>query len=119
APYDFRDPDDSNNRLLASIPVTIADLAVSSLVAPAGGTIGFSSGSVSWTVTNVGSGVAVGGQAANSWTDSVYLSSDLDVSNSPYDLLLGSVTHEGALAPGDSYDATLLYTLSFAFAGPQ
>jgi RHS repeat-associated protein len=79
---------------------TPADLTVSAVTAPATFAPG-SQQTITWTVTNDGTGAAAG-----YWDDSVFLSTDgaLDASS----VLVGRVTHAGPLAPGAAYAGTLM-----------
>ncbi|OYP38028.1 CARDB domain-containing protein [Rhodopirellula sp. MGV] len=95
--------EDESNNLLTS-PLTIeaaappADLIVDAISIPAlayrGATV-----DVTWRVRNDGSATT----AVSSWVDRVYLSSDQNRGN---DILLGSVTHNGALESDASYTTT-------------
>jgi hypothetical protein len=67
--------------------------------------------SVSWTVTDSGSGPALG-----SWTDTLYLSQGTAVG--PNDLKLGDFVHTGPLAAGASYTAQANITLPLGASGP-
>ncbi|MDB5348932.1 MAG: repeat-associated core domain protein [Planctomycetota bacterium] len=75
------------------------DLAVQSITAPALGGPG-QSATITYIVTNHGTVPATG-----SWTDSVYLSTDMTLSAD--DLLLGRVVHSGDLTYGRTYQGTL------------
>jgi hypothetical protein len=83
---------------------------------PSGITLGqpsLSSGdttSVSWTVTDTGSGPALG-----SWTDTLYLSQGTAVG--PNDVKLGDFLHTGALAAGASYTAQANVTIPLGATG--
>jgi RHS repeat-associated protein len=79
-----------------------ADLAVESVTAPSSFTPG-QTGSVSWTVENIGATAA-----AAPWQDSVYLSADGTVDASS--ILLGRVSESSDLAVSASYTATLTTT---------
>jgi len=56
---------------------------------------------VQWTVKNSGTGIT----AATGWTEKVYLSDDLEVDTA--DVLVGTYTKIGTLAPGASYTDSL------------
>jgi hypothetical protein len=87
---------DTNN--IASSPLTLThpDLAASiSSVTPNSPNSGDQT-TVSWTVTNTGTGSALG-----SWTDSLYLSRGTTVG--PNDIKLGDYLHTGDLASGAHY----------------
>ena len=114
-------PDDPNNlqndnykafevQVLAPLP----DLTVSSMTAPAVAK-GGDNVTINWTVENVGNGVAqpVG------WIDTVYLTNE---PTDPLDpnaitMTLGSVTHNTALNPDGSYNASLSVELSPSAVG--
>jgi hypothetical protein len=59
---------------------------------------------VTWQVQNVGASPAAG-----SWTDSVYLSPDGELSDAT---LLGSLNHSGGLAASGTYQGSITPTLS-------
>ncbi len=67
---------------------------------------------VNWTVANQGSGDT----AVTAWQDNVYIeaSSTLDANS----ILLGSFTHVGLLAAGESYSQSQLVTLPIDLSGP-
>ncbi|HPM84808.1 MAG TPA: FG-GAP-like repeat-containing protein, partial [Candidatus Anammoximicrobium sp.] len=65
---------------------------------------------VSWSVENRGAADFTG-----SWQDAVYLSDDPFLGN---DMVLGTVSHDGPLAPGAHYSATLEATAATAH-GPK
>ena len=105
-----------NQSASVSLPITLApspDLRVSSLTVPGG-----SSGqplNIEWTVTN--EGVAAVPSNEGSWTDRVYLSSGT-APNPASDPLLGSFTHNGALAPNGFYNQSQTVTLPNGISGP-
>ncbi len=68
------------------------DLAPTVFSVPATGR-GGSALPLSWTVTNAGAATG-----ATSWTDRVVLSTDAVLGNAD-DVVLGSLVHDGALAP--------------------
>ncbi len=78
---------------------TASDLTVLDVAVPSLGTPG-QDGTISYRVTNNGTVAATG-----SWIDSVYLSSDGNLS--PDDILLGRVSHSGDLAYGEIYQGSL------------
>lgn len=84
-----------------SVPTNV-DLAVTQVQGPtvAAGT----TATVNWKVVNQGSDATAG-----PWVDSVYLSASAALDGSA--LLLGQVTHNAALAPGASYNASLTRAL--------
>ncbi len=114
-------PDDPNNfnsdnykarqvQVLAPQP----DLEVTSVTAPAKAT-GGDNISVSWTVKNFATGVA----QPIGWEDTVYLTNE---PSNPLDpnavtMTLGTVEHDAALNPGDSYSSSLNVELSPSAVG--
>ncbi len=93
---------------VASMP---ADLVVTAASGPATGQAG---GAVllDWTVANQGSGDS----AVTSWQDNVYADTGSSLSSNA--ILLGSYTHNGLLAAGDSYNQSQLVTLPINLSGP-
>ena len=86
-----------------------ADLVVSSFTAPAqlqAGTIA----SLSWTVTNQGTGDTI----ATTWNDAVYASASSNLS-SP--VLLGTFAHQGLLEAGQSYSTTEPVPIPISLSG--
>jgi hypothetical protein len=81
------------------IPASRPALVASEVSGPASVTAGHDT-TISWTVSNEGTGPAQG-----TWVDSVWLS--LDDTWDIGDRLLGEVVRTGPLAPGDSYQAEL------------
>ena len=51
----------------------------------------------------------------DAWSDRIYMSTDTFVDSG--DLVLGTVSHSGALAPGESYTATRSVTLPHGVSG--
>ncbi|TAK53398.1 MAG: hypothetical protein EPO25_10765, partial [Gammaproteobacteria bacterium] len=97
-------PNDGNNTLVQAIyvePYPPADLVTSNVVAPAQAIYG-SEIEVRFTVTNHGSATTSAGQ----WTDTVWLTRDRTRPNPAANggILLGTYTHDGALAVGESYE---------------
>jgi RHS repeat-associated protein len=111
----------SINDLTASAPFTVSlgatpDLAVSNVQTPPDAFSGQTM-NVSWTVTNQGTGIAIGqalrgGGAAtgpylptlpadSTWTDEVFMSPDATLDSKA--VALGTFTHDGALEPAGSY----------------
>ena len=88
--------DESNNVLTQQIVLNTPDLRVVGVDAPAEGTYGQTL-SVSWTVTNFGTGST----ASGGWTDSVYLSADQMLGDG--DISVGQAAAPSALAAGGSY----------------
>jgi cell division septation protein DedD len=88
--------------------VPFADLVASDVVAPDQVVHG-SAVEVRYTVTNRGSATTQGDSAAvNSWTDSVWLTTDARRPNpAKGDVRIGQVTHSGHLAVGADYLGTL------------
>ncbi len=86
------------------------DLIVTGVTAPDSAASGRSV-SVTWTVSNTGSGTTLAG----GWTENVYLSADTLIDGS--DLRLASVGHGGALGAGEGYAAQASGTLPNGFSG--
>ncbi|MEK8049722.1 CARDB domain-containing protein [Ideonella sp. DXS22W] len=105
--------DANNTQVLGAVSVyqSRPDLVVDTLSLPpsveAGRTALFS-----WTVTNQGNGDTI----AASWTDSLWVSLD-DALGDGNDVLIGSVAHQGVLAPGASYTVDVAPALPFALKG--
>lgn len=91
-------------------PVSDVDLALVSVSAPATG-VGDQYATLSWTVQNLGPGVAWG-----NWQDNLYLSAD--AAWSPDDLLVYRSTHQGLLGSGQTYKRTGSFTLPTVAPGP-
>ena len=96
--------DEENNCLLSQSAVSIslppqADLQIIGIFPPATATPGVSN-TFTWVITNAGPNTAEG-----TWVDSVYLSPDpvWDAS----DAVVGRISHQGPLAPGETYTASL------------
>ena len=89
-----------------------ADLAVSNVQAPALTVQDPARVTVSWTVSNTGTGRG----ATESWVDRVYVSRD-DVLGDADDILLGELLRTGGLAAGGDYDASLDLILPPGFNG--
>lgn len=103
------------NNLLRSNAFNIAltpppDLQVTSVQAPAQAFSGQTS-TLSWTVTNNGTGTT----ATSSWADDVYLSTDQTLDET--DVRLLSVGHSGALVVGASYLTTRTVALPVGVSG--
>ncbi len=96
-----------NNNVAASAPIAVsgADLAVSSVIAPAGGVAG-QSVNLSWTVTNNGTI-----PASQNWTDGVYLSTRNVFDSSAFLLTRVPAGSGSPLAPGSSYTHSAQVTL--------
>ena len=92
-------------------PILLADLAVTAVGAP-WTTIAGSQVNISWAVTNQGSGST----SVGSWVDSVYLSPNTKL-NVASAWLLGNVSHNGILAPGDSYNQSQVFNLPYCAIG--
>ncbi|MEH2565659.1 CARDB domain-containing protein [Bradyrhizobium sp. AZCC 2289] len=94
------EPDTQSNNYAPALQVSLAapfaDLAVQVVVGPASGNSGEPI-SLSWRVANVGTS----GTVASTWKDRVVLSADAVFD--PSDIVLGDVTHNGSLAPGENY----------------
>ncbi len=109
------EPNGTANTTTQAINVTLApyaDLAVSNVVAPAQ-TIGDPAyPTISWTVTNVGTGV---GQTT-AWTDAVIASPTDNVAD-PNAVVLGRFIHTGGLAVNQSYTQTQTFAMPPGFTG--
>lgn len=106
----------SNNVLAATNPTVLtvpqpAGLVVTQ-VGPPGTAVQGAPITVSWSVQNNGAGTT----SATSWSDSVYLSPTASLALAQA-TLVGSVAHNGALAPGASYSQTSTVTLPACPAG--
>ena len=66
---------------------------------------------LSWTVSNEGTGGTVQGV----WTDRIYMSSDTTLDAS--DTILASIGHNGALAPSENYTVTTDVSLPIGVSG--
>jgi hypothetical protein len=102
----FESTDEANNtgRSVEAVAVTLKpfpDLHVTTVSGPASGQAG-QTASVTWTVSNGGTGDAQG-----TWTDNIYLSPDGTLSGASF---LGQVSHTG-LASHGSYTVTQNVTL--------
>ena len=96
----------AENDNVASAPITIAlapyaDLASAVDSAPTQLIADPARVTVTWTVTNNGTGASL----TSSWTDNVVLSRD-SVAGNGDDIVLGRFTHDGPLAVGTSYSRT-------------
>ncbi|MBV8468215.1 MAG: pre-peptidase C-terminal domain-containing protein, partial [Burkholderiales bacterium] len=104
-----------STQTLDVMPKAYADIAVSAV--SASGTA--SSGqplTISWHVANRGIGVT----DTSNWHDQIWLTTNpnnVDASNTPGAILLGSVEHLGQLAPNDSYDGSLTVNLPQGIQG--
>ncbi|MCC9601047.1 carboxypeptidase regulatory-like domain-containing protein [Stieleria sp. JC731] len=81
-----------------------ADLHTSDVVTPALAFVG-EPATVTWTVTNGGTGTTGDGTpngTVNSWLDRIFVSTD-DVYGNADDVLIAEVPHDGVLAPGENY----------------
>ena len=111
--------DKTNNMLGAPNPLVIqqapatllADLAVTGVQAP-WTTVAGRKVYMSWAVTNQGPGST----SVGSWADSVYLAPGPTL-NLASAQLLGSVPHNGVLAPGDSYNQSQIFDLPYCASG--
>ncbi len=93
----------NNQATSGALAIRHPDLVAQNVVVPASAQSGAPL-TVTWRVTNSGSGAAGG-----SWVDNVYLSADNTLDGS--DVLLGSVNAPSALAAGASYNSTLTATV--------
>ena len=116
AHHPFSMPEESRtDKLAISSAFSIAlspppKLAVSAVQAPAQDFSGQPM-TVSWTVTNTGTGPT----AATSWTDAVYMSASATLDSSA--TLLGTFLHQGALAVGADYTSDETVTLPVGISG--
>lgn len=110
----FFETDTQNNTAKgAAFPVHLtpyADLQVSSIAFPDTATAGQPL-TVSWTVTNAGTGAT----NANAWTDTVALSSDPTFQHNVF--TFGSAQNPSYLAPGESYAQSLTATVMVPLTG--
>jgi subtilase family serine protease len=100
---------ESNNSAAAAVEIQLApfaDLAVSSVSAPAIAIGDPASAQFEWTITNVGNGLG----RISSWVDRVIASSDLVIGNED-DHVLAQVTHDSALDINTSYSEARTITL--------
>ena len=100
---------ETNNDRVFPISISTPDLVVSSVTAPATATVGQSI-SVSWTVTNQGTGTT-----QKSWTDAPFLSTDAVCCAG--DTGLGSWGSVSTLGSGASYTRTATITVPNVAAG--
>jgi RHS repeat-associated protein len=102
----------SGNDTSAPLPIAIElpDLVVSAASAPPSALSG-SAVRVNWTVTNQGTART----AATSWQDYVYADTGTILDSNA--VLLGSFTHNGALAAGGSYSQSQLVTMPISLSG--
>ncbi|MCB1944039.1 MAG: hypothetical protein KDI53_18655, partial [Candidatus Accumulibacter sp.] len=116
-------PNEANNALATRFtvdPVAFADLVTSQVVAPDQGVHGASI-EVRYQVTNHGSQTTRGESAAlDRWTDTIWLARDRRrPAAHKGDILLGSFTHVGQLAVGESYLGDVRVTLPDALASGE
>ena len=105
---------ENNNTDNATIDITLSapsDLEVTSVDAPSIATSG-QPVTVSWTVTNTGPGAT----NVDNWYDTIYLSRDMVLDSS--DFKAGYKAHSGMLNGGDSYSASLSFTIPLGYSGP-
>ncbi|GAB4152235.1 MAG: hypothetical protein Fur0021_16770 [Candidatus Promineifilaceae bacterium] len=112
----MRESDETNNtgRTPATFDVSLTpppDLQVTALVGPPN-TFSGSPIEITWVSSNEGSG----GTVAASWHDRVYLSAD-PVLNTNQDTNLGTFSHSGALAAGESYTRSVTVNVPQAIYG--
>ncbi|HEX29157.1 TPA: hypothetical protein ENG04_03660, partial [Candidatus Poribacteria bacterium] len=112
-----RESDEDNNRGRNTVVMHVnltppPDLQVTNVNVPGNGWSGQSI-SVSWTVTNAGSG----NTRASAWTDIIY-GSPSETFDPGSATLLGSFYHDGVLIPGDSYTQSQTVTLPIGISGP-
>jgi RHS repeat-associated protein len=115
----YEGPWENNNFNHDPTPVAIqilplppsSDLQVTAINIPTNATTG-QAVNLSWTVRNTGGGVT----DATSWKDKVYLSTD-GTFNAGTATLLGTYTHNGALAAGGSYIQNQLVIIPYCISG--
>ncbi|HEY4313325.1 MAG TPA: CARDB domain-containing protein [Pirellulales bacterium] len=93
-------------------PPTSPDLQITTLTAPTTAQAGRSM-SVSWAVSNQGSGATQG----SSWADTVYLSPTPSTQLSSSDILVGTFAHSGALGANANYTNTQSVTIPTSVSG--
>ena len=121
AQHAYENPAHNMGSAILPIVYAEADLVVSNFTVPttiaAGSTV-----SVSFTVTNQGNRAT----RTAGWTDAVFLSLDASLDNGDYLLTLqnaagqlvnAEATHNGVLAAGASYTATVSFTMPFEVSG--
>src|SRR3546814_357263 len=107
--------DEANNQGAIALDVGLADYAdleVGDVTVPAQTVADPARVTVGWTVTNVGTGAGF----TAGWTDRVIVSRDAVFGNGD-DVVLGEFVHSGALAVGESYDASEELLLPPGFYG--
>ncbi len=102
------EPNESNNR--TTLPITLTappspDLQVRTVIVPAVEMLPGASGELQWTLENAGNASATG-----SWNETIYVSSDGLIGG---DIVAGTVTFDGPLAPGGSVERTGQFTIPF------
>jgi RHS repeat-associated protein len=111
----FESTSEVNNATAAALSITLTpppDLQVLSVDAPAAGYAN-QPVTINWSAANAGTG----GTESDRWFDSVYLSKDRYFDPTA-DKFLGSIEHNGALASGASYSASLTANLPAGASGP-
>ena len=114
--YEHTAEAETNNASHAAFEVSQSpppDFLVTSLTAPEAASSGQSI-TVEWTVVNAGDGAVPSAQA--SWNDKLFLSTDATLQIG-WDVLLGTFTHNGVLAAGDTYTQTRTLTIPNAVEG--
>ncbi|MCK4661167.1 MAG: hypothetical protein KAV82_16725, partial [Phycisphaerae bacterium] len=109
------EPEQENNNCTAAVPMSVVSTEPDLMVTTVTGPISGSSGDpilVEWTVENSGERAT----DQSSWRDAIYLSTDTEL-NKQNDVLLGSLTHSGALGAGEGYTASRTVTLSAGGTG--
>jgi len=115
AGLEVRDAERSDNRQHQALSVQLApyaDLSVSSTTADTQVVGDPASLSVSWTVSNTGTGTG----EQSEWTDKVILSTDGVLGNAD-DRVIGEYLHSGLLAAGDSYTQNQTIRLPIGMSG--
>src|SRR5262249_15157780 len=101
------------NNATWGVPATRNDIAsyailiVSNVVAPALTVGDRTSATVSWTVTNTGTGAGV----TQAWTDEIVATTDDALGNPDHEIVLDRLTHAGPLDPNASYNASDTFAL--------
>jgi hypothetical protein len=101
------------------VPANRADLApyavlqTSNVTAPALTVGDPAQVTVSWTVTNTGTGTGV----THQWTDEVIATTDPALGHPQDEIVLDRLAHDGFLSPNQSYNATDTFTLSLIVKG--
>ncbi len=109
--YEYEDNNIARSDVFDIIAYPPVDLRIASVTTPSNG----SSGQpviFDWTVENIGGASTI----ENSWSDAVYLSTDL-ILEPESDILLGSRTRSGSLGSSQSYSRHESYTIPDGLSG--